>query len=139
MRESVGSPGTEKGAVETPADGRAGRRGTARSGEAPVTRRARRPMDAAAAGTCRRVPSPKRRRAAVANSKVGMGKRVFRAKTQTRKERKVLQHGRALWRNRKGNPRKWPRRGGAEEEESELRSDWGAEGRPTTARQRRDC
>src|ERR1035438_6540719 len=105
MRESVGSPGTEKGTVETPADWRAWRRGTARSGEAPVTRRGPRPMDAGAAGACRRVPSPKRMRAAVANSKVGMGKRVFRAKTQTRKERKVLQHGRALWRNRKGNPR----------------------------------
>src|ERR1035438_8879312 len=73
MRSSVGSPGTEKGTVETPADWRAWRRGAARSGEAPVTRRARRPMDAAAAGTCRRVPSPKRMRAAVANSKVGMG------------------------------------------------------------------
>src|ERR1035441_8452350 len=91
MRESVGSPGTEKGTVETPADWRAWRRGTARSGEAPVTRRARRPMDAAAAGTCRRVPSPKRMRAAVANSKVGMGKRV-RAKTQRRKERRSEEH-----------------------------------------------
>jgi hypothetical protein len=30
-------------------------------------------MDAAAAGTCWRLPSPKRMRAAVANSKVGMG------------------------------------------------------------------
>src|ERR1035438_9352826 len=87
MRSSVGSPGTEKGTVETPADWRAWRRGAARSGEAPVTRRARRPMDAAAAGTCRRVPSPKRMRAAVANSKVGM---VFHAKTQkpTRHSRK---------------------------------------------------
>src|ERR1035438_4462768 len=50
MRSSVGSPGTEKGTVETPADWRAWRRGAARSGEAPVTRRARRPMEAAAAG-----------------------------------------------------------------------------------------
>src|ERR1017187_2425023 len=76
MRESVGSPGTEKGTVETPADWRALWSGAARSGEAPVTRRARRPMDEAAAGTCRRVPSPKRMRAAVANSKVGMGVRA---------------------------------------------------------------
>src|ERR1035441_5493463 len=88
MRSSVGSPGTEKGTVETPAAWRASRRGAARSGEAPVTRRARRPMDAAAAGTWRRDPSPKRMRAAVANSKVGMGERVFHAKTQRRKERK---------------------------------------------------
>src|ERR1039458_8842601 len=73
MRSSVGSPGTEKGTVATPADWRAWRRGAARSGEAPVTRTARRPMDAAAAGTWLRVPSPKRMRAAVANSKVGMG------------------------------------------------------------------
>src|ERR1019366_4978178 len=72
MRSSVGSPGTEKGTVATPADWRALRRGVARPGEAPVTRRARRPMDAAAAGTWPRVPSPKRMRVAVANSKVGM-------------------------------------------------------------------
>src|ERR1019366_5130732 len=76
MRESVGSPGTEKETVETPAAWRALTRGAARSGEAPVTRRARRPMDRAAAGTCWRVPSPKRMRAAVANSKVGMGVRA---------------------------------------------------------------
>jgi hypothetical protein len=88
MRASVGSPGTEKGTVETPAARRASRRGAARSAEAPVTRRARRPMDAAAAGTWRRDPSPKRMRAAVANSKVGMGKKVLRAKTRRRKERK---------------------------------------------------
>src|ERR1035438_8653630 len=72
MRSSVGSPGTEKGTVETWAASRAFWRGKARSGEAPVTSRARRPRVAAAAGTWRRVPSPKRMRAAVANSKGGM-------------------------------------------------------------------
>jgi hypothetical protein len=44
-------------------------------------------MEAAAAGTWLRVPSPKRMRAAVANSKGGMGRKTFHAKTQGRKEK----------------------------------------------------
>src|ERR1017187_9178957 len=102
MRESVGSPGTEKETVETPADWMALKREAARSGEAPVTRRARRPMDAAAAGTWLRVPSPKRMRAAVANSKDGMGVRA------------AYPVGQTLGQGRKTSPGTWSRKPGTD-------------------------
>src|SRR5689334_10561946 len=63
-----GSPDTRTGIHVTPAASSASRSGSARSADAPVTSSAWRPIDAAAAGTSRSVPSPKITRCAVANS-----------------------------------------------------------------------
>src|ERR1035441_4450866 len=68
ISSTVGSLGTVKGAQETPAASSWAARGAARSRETPVTRRARRPMAAAAGATSRAMPSPKRMCVAVANS-----------------------------------------------------------------------
>ena len=68
IRSTVGSVGTVKGAHATPAASRRATIGAARSREAPVTSRARRPMAAAAGAICIAWPSPKRMRWAVENS-----------------------------------------------------------------------